>query len=458
MLKFKIVLLCMLTYLTACEERDSNVSVDADGWMDLFNGKNLDGWKRLNGSAEFVAKDGIIIGATKRGEPNTFLATKDTYRDFILELEFLGDPFINSGIQIRSNSTDYQGGKVHGYQVDLDPSERAWTGGIYDESRRGWLYPMGLNPSASKAFKPKEWNKIYVEAIGNEIRTWVNDVPAAYLIDDMTQEGFIALQIHSIDRADLNGRLMQWRNIRLKTTQLKKREGTFSYIVNTIPNHISAAEKAKGWMSLFDGNTNQWRGAQMKDFPQKGWNVKDGVLSTEGSSDPALRGGDILTRDEFSSFEFELEFKLTRAANSGIKYFVTEAYDQSAGSAIGLEYQIIDDAGYIADHGPLTNTQTLGALYDLIPPTIPPAYIRPSGEWNHLRIVSRADKTVEHWLNHIKVLDYRRGSSNYISLVRKSKFKGFKNFGLADQGHILLQDHGGAVSFRSIQVRNIVGK
>ena len=195
----------------------------------------------------------------------------------------------------------------------------------------------------------------------------------------------------------------------------------------------------------------------MENFPTKGWNVKDGVLTALGAADAEARGGDIVTKDQYAHFEFETEFKLTKAANSGIKYFVTSEYDAKSTGMLGLEYQVIDGKGYAEEHEPLTETHNIGALYDMIAPNIPEIYIRPPGEWNHARIVCRPNETVEHWLNHIKVLEYKRGSNKYNALIKKSKYKDFSNFGLAEEGHIMLQDHGGEVSFRSIQIRNIVG-
>lgn len=183
-------------------------------WEDLFDGKSLKGWIQRNGNAEYKAEDGCIVGATVLNTPNSFLCTKKDYTDFILELEFLVDPDMNSGIQIRSNSSpDYKNGRVHGYQVEIDPSSRAWSGGIYDEGRRGWLYPLKDNPEARKAFRHGEWNHYRIEAIGDRIRTWVNGVPAADLRDDMTSTGFIALQVHSSNTA---GQEIRWRNIRIK--------------------------------------------------------------------------------------------------------------------------------------------------------------------------------------------------------------------------------------------------
>ena len=193
----------------------------------------------------------------------------------------------------------------------------------------------------------------------------------------------------------------------------------------------------------------------MEDFPTKGWKINDGSLIAEGAADAAARGGDIVTKNRYAFFEFETEFKLSKAANSGIKYFVRNDYNASSEDMLGLEYQLIDAEGYAETHEPLTETHTMGALYDLIPPSIPAIFIRPAGEWNHARIVSRPDKTVEHWLNHNKVLEYKRGSNNYDALVKRSKFQGLSNFGLASDGHIMLQDLGGAVSFRSIQLRTL---
>ena len=172
---------------------------------------------------ETVGREGQLRGRRRRDRwlfvPNTsnsFLCTKKNYSDFVLELEFEVDPTLNSGVQIRSNSLpDYKKGRVHGYQVEIDPSNRAWSGGIYDESRRGWLNNLAENEAARKAFKQNEWNKFRVEAVGDRIRTWINDVPAADLKDDMTSSGFIALQVHGVGKR-VEPLRIRWRNIRLK--------------------------------------------------------------------------------------------------------------------------------------------------------------------------------------------------------------------------------------------------
>jgi len=148
--------------------------------------------------------------------PNSFLCTEKDYADFILEFEVLVDTALNSGVQIRSHSfPEYNNGRVHGYQVEIDPSDRAWSGGIYDEARRGWLANLENNPEGRKAFKNNEWNKYRVEAIGNTIEVWINDVPTAEYTDTLNDpSGFIGLQVHSanIDRP----MQVKWRGIRIQ--------------------------------------------------------------------------------------------------------------------------------------------------------------------------------------------------------------------------------------------------
>ena len=198
-----------------------------DEWQSLFNGQNLEGWFQLGGGAKYFVEDGAIVGEAVPNTPNSFLATEQDYGDFILEYEVYLDTQINSGVQIRSNSDpDYRNGRVHGYQVELDPSDRAWTGGIYDEARRGWLYPLTHNQEAGSAFRNGSWNKIRVEAIGPSINVWVNGVQTSKLMDDMTAEGFIALQVHSIHDERLVGAQIKWRNIRIRTSDLEDHRTT----------------------------------------------------------------------------------------------------------------------------------------------------------------------------------------------------------------------------------------
>lgn len=428
-------------------------------WQQLFNGKDLKGWKQLNGKAIYSVKNGEIVGTTVEKEPNSFLATEKEYGDFIFEVEYKLDEDFNSGIQFRSHSkADYNEGRVFGYQMEVDPSDRRWSGGIYEEGRRGWLYPLDLNPAAQKAYKPHDWNKYRIECRGPEIRTFVNGVPAAYLIDNDLPTGFIALQVHAIYKPEDAGKTIRWRNIRIMEQPAAPQYAPYDtvYVVNNLPNNISEQEKRNGVRLLWDGATTKgWRGAHKTGFPAKGWNIGEGTLNVEPSNGgESTNGGDIVTEEEFSAFDLEFDFKLSEGANSGVKYFVTEE-DQTTGSAIGLEFQILDDEKHPDAKLGAAGNRTLGSLYDLIPGYKFPNSHRKIGEWNHGRVVVYPDNRVEHWLNGHKVVSYVRGDNIFNALVARSKYEKFPNFGLAKQGHILLQDHGNAVSFRSIKIKSL---
>lgn len=193
----------------------------------IFNGKDLSGWTQRGGKASYSVEDGVIVGRSVPNSANSFLCTDRDYGDFVLELEFQVAPELNSGVQLRSHCYDeprtveWQGkeikipaGRVHGYQVEIDPSDRAWTGGLYDEGRRGWLADLKANEAARQAFKPAAWNRLKIECRGDSIKTWLNGVPAADLTDGMNHSGFIALQVHGVG-ARPEPLEVRWRNLRL---------------------------------------------------------------------------------------------------------------------------------------------------------------------------------------------------------------------------------------------------
>ena len=421
----------------------------------LFNGKNLDGWHELGGNAKFEARDGMIVGTAVPHSANSFLVTNQLYDDFILDVDVKVDTGLNSGIQVRSESNpDYQNGRVHGYQVEVDPSSRAWSGGIYDEARRGWLYPLDLNPGAKKAFKNGQWNHYHIECIGKQIRTWVNGIPAASLVDDMTHKGFIGLQVHAVDEKHA-GTKVYFKNIYIQTKNLHARPYDSIFVVNLIPNDLSLQEMQNGVRLLWDGKTTKgWRGINQKQFPDHGWKIEDGVLTVLPSNGQEEGGGgDIVTDQEYGAFDLQFQFKLTPGANSGVKYFVKEIYDTHGKSGIGLEYQLLDDQRHPDAKLGVNGNRTLSSLYDLIPRRHIPAAFKPVGEWNWGRIVVYPDGRVQHWLNGYLMLEYHRGDDAFKQLVFMSKYKNWQNFGLWPEGHILLQDHGNEVSFRSIKIR-----
>tara|TARA_B100000953_G_scaffold299573_1_gene299902 strand:+ start:172 stop:1530 length:1359 start_codon:yes stop_codon:yes gene_type:complete len=423
----------------------------------LFNGQDLSGWTQMGGEANYAVEDGIIVGKTVSGTPNSFLTTDKMYDDFILELDYKVDSSMNSGIQIRSNSiASYQNGRVHGYQIEIDPSERAWSAGIYDEGRRGWLVDLDNNSKAQKAFKQGEWNHYRIEAIGDTIKTWINGVPASFLIDNKTASGFIALQVHSIAKDDEPGKTIMWKDIRIQTDSLEHYSQKMQIAPVTTKNTLTTSEEKDGWKMLWDGKTTEgWRGARLEDFPQQGWEIKNGILTVlaSGGAESAA-GGDIVTEELYGDFELKADFKITEGANSGIKYYVDTDINKGPGSSIGLEYQILDDDKHPdAKLGNHEGSRTVASLYDLIKAD-PDKPIHPVGAWNTARIISK-NNHVEHWLNGTKVLEYERGSEDFRKLVSESKYAKWDRFGELEEGRILLQDHGNRVSFKNIKIKTL---
>lgn len=489
-LKANFIATIVVALLCGCQTHSQTAAGSAgskSGWIDLFNGKDLTGWTQKTGNATYFVEDGCIVGQmhVPGGGTNSFLFTTKDYDNFVVELDFKADPRVNTGLQIRSAyadkpvSTEWQGktvkvpeGYVYGYQVEIDTDlkGKTFTGGIYDEHRRrGYIFPDdGPTGPHGKAFSewnrkitnPDDWNHLRVVAVGDHFKTYLNGVLRADVHDAMTAKGFFGLQVHNSSEKSSDGAQVRFKNIRMKklSAMAEKPEPP--------ANTLTEQEKKGGWRLLWDGKTTEgWQSAIAPGFPEEGWEIRDGELMvTNNNGAESQHGGDIITKERFSSFELKVDFKTTPGCNSGIKYLVQPKLSAitgtgakaPAGSAIGPEYQVLDDLRHPDAKLGHNGDRTLGSLYDLIPASTDkkPNYI---GEWNHAYILVKGNH-VEHWLNGKKIVEYERGSPEFRKLVAESKFHAISGFGEWPDGNILLQEHGSMVSFRNVKIHVLDGK
>lgn len=222
---------------------------------------------------------------------------------------------------------------------------------------------------------------------------------------------------------------------------------------NKQDNQLTDKEKKEGWKLLFDGKTPAgWMNAKSMKFPVNGWAITDGELIVSPETKKDGGGGDIVTVDKYKNFELSVDFKYTKGANSGIKYFVDTEKNNGSLSGIGCEYQVLDDKNHPDAKAGIGGNRTLAGLYDLIAPK----NVKDNGidNWNTATIIVRGNK-VQHWLNGQMTVEYERGNQAWKDLVATSKFKTSPGFGEVTEGRILLQDHGNVVFFKNIKIREI---
>lgn len=340
----------------------------------LFDGRSIEGWIQRGGTAEYRVEEGALVGRTASGSPNSFLCPPDNYGDFVLEFETKTDPKLNSGVQIRSHAYEsetetivynngprkrtFPKGRVHGYQVEIANEEGGASGGIYDEARRGWAADIRGDERASKAFRDNEWNRYRVEARGDRIRTWVNDVPCADLVDPLDLDGFLGFQVHGYSGAEPAE--VHWRNIRIQD----------------LGRHVW--RPLEGWAARGGGT----------------WSVKDGVFSgvAKGGDQPSV----MVSNDIYDDFTVRFDYKIVRG-NSGFFFRATEDVDRFEG-VLGYEVEI--DAG--RDPGKLQEAGGRWALAEVDQAKAEAHYRR--GEWNRVAVSAHGGRIVTH-LNGLRTAD-----------------------------------------------------
>lgn len=221
--------------------------------------------------------------------------------------------------------------------------------------------------------------------------------------------------------------------------------------VSSTPNTLSAQETKAGWKLLWDGKTTDgWRGAKLDAFPDHGWVIEGDCLKVlPGDGGESSNGGDIVTTTEYGNFVLKVDFKITPGANSGVKYFVQTDLNRGEGSAIGCEFQILDDERHPDAKLGVKGNRKLGALYDLIPAPDDKPFV--FDDFNTAMIIVQGNH-VEHWLNGVKLIEYERNNQEWNALVAYSKYRDWPNFGNFEKGNILLQDHGHEVYFKNIKI------
>ncbi len=363
-------------------------------WEDLFDGSTLNGWVKRGGKATYRVEDGEIVGTTVPNTANTFLCSERDFGDFVLELEFKVHPNLNSGIQVRSQVRE--NGRVFGYQVEIDPSSRAWSAGIYDEARRGWLDDHKDNEPARKAFKKEAWNHVRIVCRGDSLRTWLNGVAAADLVDSTTLKGFIGLQVHGV-----GGRkdplTVRWRKIRILDLGEHRWEPLFD------------GESLAGWHTRNGGS----------------WTVEDGVLVGRSTA-AETRNGLLVTDRRFHDVTARIKYR-AHQGNSGL-FFRVDEVDGPAGVR-GFQAEIDPER----ETGKLYET---GGRGDVARPREQDvAKWLKKGDWNQLTVSAHMKRLVVH-LNDRRTVELRDDPGRM-------------------DGHLALQLHRGEtmhVEFKRIEV------
>ena len=378
-------------------------------WQTLFDGQSLEGWQTINGDVPFLVENGEIIGKTAAGIPTRYLATDKPYRDFILELEMNNAEGENSGIQFRSIQAPQFRAGLTGYQMEVDPSARAWTGGIFFEGLGQWRHPIIDNPKCTSAWNDKGWNKMRIEAKGPRLRTFVNEQSCAYLYDATLDEGYIALQIHSIGR--MPGRAnapTRWRNIRILEDP---KDGNYTSTDNGFPsisyliNQLSPDEDSNGWVLIRPENIGQ-KGWALSNIANPVTNllIKGDVLNVDAAQDS--RPISLPTSE--AGYELIANVQMTPGTKGRINYPVSPMRLSEKDTSCTSSFAIFDDTSI--DVKKVNANYLMGSVAgELTAKNLSESNRRKRNlspeKWQRIKIVVKGLQ-VEHWLNAVKVADY----------------------------------------------------
>ncbi len=404
-----LVVVCGAAAQLACAPAQSPEPGESR-WRDLFDGQSLDGWQQLNGNAPYTVVDGAIRGMNVLQSPNSFLATEDEYADFVLEFEARSQGMANSGVQFRTEAAPGTWSGVIGYQLDIDPTERRWTGGIYHEGVHRWRHSMARNPDCRAAYRHGEWNTYRIEAVGAVMATWVNGIACAHMVGDHHERGVIALQIHDIGvDASLVGGFTEWRGLRL----LPEPEAADLWQARRF-------DQVEGWL------TDRLVAAEL----DQGW-----TFAEFGLERPVL---DL----NASSFELVMDIRVNGEAAGQLDY----VYDRGAQQCAGV-YRIANDE---AANDEQSATRLMGSVPDRLAAMNLSEPDRPkrvySGDrWNRVRLVLD-ERQVQHWLNGVLVAEYP-ACDNAIGEVRAHGLRD-----MAPATRIVLQIDEGEVEIGPVRV------
>jgi len=472
-----IIAIALLCGATAFAQQAPNTLTDkqkAEGWKLLWDGKTTNGWKSAYGD-KFPEKgwtmgNGILEVNANGGQESLGggdIVTVDQYGDFWLSVDFKLTPGANSGIKyfVRPDLYPIKDASAIGceFQIlddELHPDAKLGKAG---NRTLGSLYDLITADKSNVPFDKEGWNTAWVIAYGDHVEHWLNGckileydrncpmfnaLVACSKYKDWEnfgnhKKGHILLQEH--------GDHVYYRNIMIKELTARVTPNTLKGPDNSVPNTLTAADKEAGWELLWDGKTSKgWRSVSREGFPETGWSLDGGMITAnpEGST---ARGGDIITEEKFKDYWVSIDFKLTPAANSGIKYFVNPGTYRDP--SIGCEYQVLDDDLHPDAKAGVNGNRKVGSLYDVIPADKTGVEFDKYG-WNTAWIIVKGNH-VEHWLNGVKVLEYERNTQEFDGLVQYSKFAPNKGFGNFEEGHILFQDHADRVFYRNIKIKRL---